>query len=296
MISFRHVAEAWIASKHHGSGSIGRISFWVEQFSDTPIGEITEEQVDNAVLALIRRGKLYGGIGPKAGLPTGTPLSGSTINRFISTLAGIFKFARAIRVLPRSHTPPTRGIEKAPEPVDPDKYFRPEDVDKLIKIARVLDRNWKRLPALIIMGFHTGLRIGNLKQLRWRDIDFEMRTATVKVTKNGHPHVSPLTDDCITELRKLRRGSDNELVFRSDRNPSAPFCHDRLLKKVCDEANLSGSTFHYLRHGCGSALANKGISQAQIMAVMGHRTLAASARYMHNNVNDRRQIVEQVFS
>jgi hypothetical protein len=35
--------------------------------------------------------------------------------------------------------PPTRGFEKAPEPVDPDKYFRPEEVERLLAVARVGD-------------------------------------------------------------------------------------------------------------------------------------------------------------
>ena len=78
----------------------------------------------------------------------------------------------------RSHTPPTRGIEKAPELVDPDKY-RPEEVDDLIKVARVVDQKWRKMSALIILGFHTGLRVGNLLSLKWQDIDLEARTASV---------------------------------------------------------------------------------------------------------------------
>ena len=107
--------------------------------------EITEHDVDKALEALVARGKLKPGINGKPAKPTGEPLAGSTINRFISTLAGIFKYARRVRALPRSHTPPTRGIEKAPEPVDPDKYFRPEEVDDLVKVARVVDQKWRKM-------------------------------------------------------------------------------------------------------------------------------------------------------
>jgi integrase len=204
------------------------------------------------------------------------------VNRFISTLAGIFKYARRVRALPRSHTPPTRGIEKAPEPVDPDKYFRPEEVDDLIKIARVVDQKWRKMPALIILGFHTGLRVGNLLNLKWQDIDLEARTASVAVTKNGRPHIAPLTDRCMEELSRLRSND-------------GPFNYRTLWGKVCKEAGYEGRTFHWLRHGCGSALATAGVSQAQIMQVMGHRTLVASARYMHSNVNDRQAVVGRVF-
>ena len=295
MTTFREVTEAWIASKEHCAGSLGRIQFWVDQFGYLPITEVGEDDVDRALEALVARGKLKPGRNGQPATPTGEPLAGSTVNRFISTLAGIFKYARRVRALPRSHTPPTRGIEKAPEPVDPDKYFRPEEVDDLIKVARVVDQKWRKMSALIILGFHTGLRAGNLLNLKWQDIDLEARTASVAVTKNGRPHIAPLTDRCMEELCRLRRGHPNELLFASYRN-DGPFNYRSLWGKVCKEAGYEGRTFHWLRHGCGSALATAGISQAQIMQVMGHLTLVASARYMHSNVNDRQAVVGRVFN
>ena len=294
MTTFQDVSEAWIVSREHCTGSLGRIQFWVDQFGSTPITDITEDDVDRALEALVARGKVKPGRNGQPATPTGEPLAGSTVNRFISTLAGIFKYARRVRALPRSHTPPTRGIEKAPEPVDPDKYFRPEEVENLIKVARVLDQKWRKLPALIVLGFHTGLRVGNLLDLKWHDIDLEARTATVAVTKNGRPHIAPLTDRCLEELLRLRKGQPDERVFKSYLNDK-PFNYRTLWGKVCKEAGYEGRTFHWLRHGCGSALASAGVAQAQIMQVMGHRTLVASARYMHSNVNDRQAVVGRVF-
>ena len=294
MTTFQDVSEAWIVSREHCTGSLGRIQFWVDQFGSTPITDITEDDVDRALEALVARGKVKPGRNGQPATPTGEPLAGSTVNRFISTLAGIFKYARRVRALPRSHTPPTRGIEKAPEPVDPDKYFRPEEVENLLKVARVLDQKWRKLPALIVLGFHTGLRVGNLLDLKWRDIDLEARTATVAVTKNGRPHIAPLTDRCLEELLRLRKGQPDERVFKSYLNDK-PFNYRTLWGKVCKEAGYEGRTFHWLRHGCGSALASAGVAQAQIMQVMGHRTLVASARYMHSNVNDRQAVVGRVF-
>ena len=294
MTTFQDVSEAWIVSREHCTGSLGRIQFWVDQFGSTPITDITEDDVDRALEALVARGKVKPGRNGQPATPTGEPLAGSTVNRFISTLAGIFKYARRVRALPRSHTPPTRGIEKAPEPVNPDKYFRPEEVENLLKVARVLDQKWRKLPALIVLGFHTGLRVGNLVDLKWRDIDLEARTATVAVTKNGRPHIAPLTDRCLEELLRLRKGQPDERVFKSYLNDK-PFNYRTLWGKVCKEAGYEGRTFHWLRHGCGSALASAGVAQAQIMQVMGHRTLVASARYMHSNVNDRQAVVGRVF-
>ena len=113
------------------------------------------------------------------------------MNRFISTLSGLFRYARRIRALTRSHIPPTRGIAKTPEPTDPNKYFRPEQVDKLVKITRVVDRRWRKLPALILLGFHTEMRVGNLLEMKSRDVDLDAGKLAVAINKNSRPNVAP---------------------------------------------------------------------------------------------------------
>ena len=113
---------------------------------------------------------------------------------------------------------------------------------------------------MILIGFHTGMRIGNIQQLTWSDINFDDGTASVSITKNGTPHISVLTERCIAELKKLPIGRGDELIFRSDRG-NYPFHYQKLWRKTCREAGFEGRTFHWLRHGCGSHLARAGASK-----------------------------------
>ena len=55
MTTFREVTEAWIASKEHCAGSLGRIQFWVDQFGHIPITEVDEDDVDRALEALAKK-------------------------------------------------------------------------------------------------------------------------------------------------------------------------------------------------------------------------------------------------
>jgi integrase len=145
--------------------------------------------------------------------------------------------------------------------------------------------------ALITLAFHTGLRLSNLLELDWQAVDLQAGTVTVQRTKNGRPHVAVLTEQAQQELKNLpgRQG----LIFPN--RYGRPYNPRRLWARVCKEAGLPGRNFHQLRHACGSALAAAGVGQAQIMAVMGHRTLTASARYMHFSVDDKQRVVTQVF-
>jgi integrase len=126
--------------------------------------------VDAAVVRLTERGRLKP-LKHGQTRPAGKPLTGSTVNRYIAQLASVYKYARRLRLLPRAHVPPTRGFERAPEHPDPEKYLTPEQNERLIAVARIADRRWRKLPALIELRATTGLRIGNALALRWSDVD-----------------------------------------------------------------------------------------------------------------------------
>ena len=293
MPTLNDTIEAFIASRDFDRATLARLAFWSDSLGDYELTDITPDLVDTALVQLAERGRLLPRRGAET-VPVGAPLAGSTINRYVSQLQSIFKYARRLRLLPRTHVPPTKGLERAPEPPDPNRYLRPEEVERLMAVARVLDQRWGKLPALILVAFHTGLRLGNLMGLRWSDVDLRARTVTVTKTKNGQPMVSALSSRAAAALAKLPGQDPEALVFAGRRG--RPFHFRKLWTQVCDEARLPGRNFHQLRHGCGSALASAGVGQAQIMAIMGHKTLSASARYMHQNHHDKLSVVDRVFS
>lgn len=290
-MEFKRLADAFVASRNWDSATLTRLAFWVEAFGSADALDIGVDEVDAAIVRLAERGRMFGG--KRATERSGQPLKGSTINRYASTLAGVYKFARRARLLPRNHVAPTRGIEKLPEPIDPDRYLRLEEAERILACARVVDRKWKRLPALIVLALHTGLRKGNLQKLRWEQVDLAERRVVLGRTKNGEPIGCALTERCVDELSKLTGREPQSLVFGN--RTGKPYHFARVWERSCTIAGLPGRNFHQLRHGCGSALALAGVSQAQIMAVMGHKTLTASRRYMHLNTDDQREVVDKVF-
>ncbi len=290
MPTLNTVIDGFVAARDYDQATLSRLAFWGDQLGHIELAEITEDQVDAALVALANRGRLRAGRNMKT-QPTGSPLAGSTLNRYVGQLAQVFKYARRLRLLPRTHVPPTKGVEKAPENTHHDRYFTPEEVDRLVRVARVVDSKWCRMPALIILAYTTGLRKANLLSLRWADLDLMRGEVSVALTKNGDPMVQALAPQALQELSMLPRS--HELVFPGVNG--APFDIRRLWPRVMAEANLQGRTFHSLRHSCGHALAKSGQSQAMIMRYMGHRSLSASARYMHVGIEDKRQVAEKVF-
>lgn len=290
--TLKTLIEGYLAACERPCDVPGRLSFWLEELGDISITDISAEAVDAAMVRLAERGKVQPRRG-KEPMATGKPLSGTTLTRYVSQLAGLFKYARKQRLVSRTWTPPTRNMDlPGPAPIK-SNYFTAEDIERLVKVARMLDNRWRRMPALIRVAYCTGLRAGNLKELRWEHVDLEAGLVRVEHTKNGHPIVSVLSAAAKAELASLPGRKPGELVFGN--KSGQPFHWRKLWLKVINEAGFKEVTFHTLRHSCGSALASAGVGQAAIMETLNHRTLHASRRYMHLNTSARADIVNRVF-
>ena len=69
------------------------------------------------------------------------------------------------------------------------------------------------MPALIIVAYHTGLRVGSILRTRRRDLDLEAGTLMVGRTKNGDPLTAGLSSAAIAELKRLPRVGPDEFIF-----------------------------------------------------------------------------------
>jgi integrase len=298
-VNFDVLCDGYIAKmaiKKDGSENLrikevqNRLFFWSGQFGSTPIDQITADMVDDALIALTNRGKMQP-IRNKVSVGLSQSLSAATIARYFSELAGCFKYAKKQKMVSRTWVPPTRGAD-LPEQDDPDtRYFDGGQVANLVKIARMLDIHWGRMTALIEVAFCTGLRSGNLKDLDWSQVDLANGVVTVARTKNGDPIMAPLSSSAKAELEKIP--GKQGLVFAGKQGKA--YHWRKLWDKITAEAGFAGYNFHLLRHSCGSAMAKAGVSQANIMSIMGHRSLQASRRYMHLNVAGKQDVVARVF-
>jgi integrase len=59
----------------------------------------------------------------------------------------------------------------------------------------------------------TGMRIGEITQLKWIDIDFKRKTVNVTPEKHSNPRVLPISDKLIAMINKLPR-SHKENIFQ----------------------------------------------------------------------------------
>jgi integrase len=158
--------------------------------------------------------------------------------------------------------------------------------------------------AIITVAAFTGLRLGELRALRWRDVDFTGATVHVrrnrpvgyreKTPKSDKTRSLPLLDQAARPLDALSRrelfAGQNDLVFTvsgaalDDGSIRDGFYAaleavgiERWRRGVEDDPII----FHDLRHTFGTTMARLGADVVSIQAWMGHADIATTQRYMH---------------
>lgn len=167
------------------------------------------------------------------------------------------------------------------------EYLLESEVEALIKAVRQRGRNGPRNAAMVLLAYRHGLRVSELIQLRWEQLDLKQGTIHVRRRKSGQASSHPLTG---RELRVLRQhkltasnngGLYDRYVFLSERG--APMtCHGfrKILSRAMEAADLEIKVHpHMLRHGTGYYLAAKGEDTRAIQHYLGHTNIKHTATY-----------------
>jgi integrase len=126
----------------------------------------------------------------------------------------------------------------------------------------------------------TGFRRGEVLSLKWSEIDFARRTATLGDTKTGRS-VRPLSRAACDLLRGLSR--TGELVFPASRGDGRMTGFPKFWARMARLRALPADvTPHVLRHSFASLAADLGYSEPTIAALVGHAGRSITSRYVHS--------------
>lgn len=167
------------------------------------------------------------------------------------------------------------------------EHLTEAEVGKLIKAAGS-NRYGNRDATMILIAFKHGLRVSELVNMQWTDVHFESQQLEVRRLKGSISGKHPLEGDELRALRKLRRESEGQYVFMSERGaPITAAAFRKMLTRIADDAGLASLRIHphMLRHACGSALANNGTDTLTLQAYMGHARVQSTVGYCALNAS-----------
>ncbi len=155
-----------------------------------------------------------------------------------------------------------------------------EDVNRLLSVLDVpQDR------AMILLLLRTGMRIGELLNLKERDIDMEGRKITLWVSeKNQVGRVVHFSDDAAEALKVWmeQRDPDRKFLFYAQGKHSMGYAGARMrFKAYLGKAGLAHRDYslHRLRHSFATGLLNAGMRLEHLQPLLGHSNVEVTRRY-----------------
>ena len=215
--------------------------------------------------------------------------------RTLSTVRSLFRHAVREGTLPSS---PAAVIRTPKTPQHLPRHLRPAEVEAVLSAAAesagplaLRDR------ALLELLYASGLRVGELVSLDWRDLDLAARVLRV-MGKGGKERMVPFGVPAADALRAWLaawEGVRGEAALRDDAMPiflnaRGGRLTDRSVRRVLDSAVegaalASGVHPHTLRHSFATHLLEAGADLRAIQELLGHSSLSTTQKYTHVEVD-----------
>lgn len=264
----------WVKNNHQSSeNTLWRLNTVLRHFGKKKLDTITIMEVEK-----YKRKRLDAGLSPV------------TINKEIKLLKMILKMAHEAGVIMSNPLQRIRFLR------EPDHRQRVLSSDEEARLLRACPDGYSNaltsLRQAIVIALTTGMRQGEIYGLTWEQIDRERNVIIVeksirsRTTKTGRTRTIPLSAPLARLLDSIPRR-------KSPRVLNGTFFHE-LWSRALTRAEIKDLRFHDLRHTAATRLADVGVDVFTIQAILGHSSLAMTARYTHATSEGTRLAAEKL--
>lgn len=203
--------------------------------------------------------------------------SGNAANKDRKNLAAAWAWGSKYLGMPKDN--PFADVDKFPE-VEHPRYMPPEsDFWKIYDEAQGEDKT------LLLTYLHTGGRKMEILKLKWDDIDLDNKTVRLWTRKRQDGSLQfdliPLTAQLAEALADHAKSKRGEYVFcHEDGKPFTDRGH--FIPRLCEKAGVPRFNYHGIRHLTASILAKAGFDMPTIQALLRHKNVMTTTRYVHN--------------
>ena len=207
-------------------------------------------------------------------------------NHILEVVRSMFNWGKVAGLVPPNYPNPTRGIKWFPERKRR-RYITTVEMPEFIRALEGEDNEYARhgLWLLLLLG----LRSIELLKAKWTDIDWDIGTLFVGLTKNGEPLLAPLSDAAIARLKMIPRIANNPYIICGHKRGRSLTGLGEPLRRVLARAGLQNIRVHDIRRTVGSWLAQSGVSLHLIGDVLNHRDLRTTLGYAYFQTQQRRE-------
>lgn len=258
-----------------------QIDWWIERLGNYSLADITP-----AAIAKCRDELLVTPIGKKRKKPRAP----ATVVRYLAGLSQAFNVAvNEWQWMPES---PMTKVSKPKVNNERLRHLSADELSRLLEAAKLSANGY--LHTILVLALSTGMRHGEIMELRWLDVLFEdddqIGLILLQKTKNGDRRGIPLVRNAVDALKVMRtahakmnngRIDNAALLFPSDEKPTQPVDIRKSWETTLNRAKVTDFHFHDLRHTAASYLAMEGATAPEIAEILGHKSLQMVKRYSH---------------
>ena len=240
--------------------------------NDTPLTDITPRLIEEY------KNRLFA-----------SELAPGSVNRHLVTLKKAFNLAT--REWEWCQKNPVLSVSMEREPMGRDRWLIVEEEDRLVGACA----EWLR--GVVVFALGTGMRMGEILALTWRDVDQSRKIVTVCKSKNGERRALPLnqTVQNVMKERAKVRSLQTDIVFPSQAHTTLEGSHlRRAFRRALKKARIHDFRFHDLRHTFATRLIQLGADLYKVQRLLGHKSPMMTQRYAHHYPESMRESVEML--
>lgn len=150
---------------------------------------------------------------------------------------------------------------------------------------------------ILLTAYLTGMRRGEIRNLKWKDVNLEKGFISVTDTKNYEDRVIPISPYLAETLKEIKKNNDNEYVFTTPigDNYKSSSSWKRAWNSALKDSNIPHCRFHDLRHTfISNLIVNEKEDFATVMALSGHKDIQMLKRYSHTHEDSKKTAINKL--
>lgn len=208
-------------------------------------------------------------------------VSPATVNRALACLKCMFN--KAIE-WSKAEVNPVKKVKLFKENNIRVRYLEKEEIKRLIDNASA------HLKPILIVALNTGLRKGEILNLKWTDLDFKNNIIYIRESKSGERREVPMNMLVRRTLIAVRKHPDSPYVFCNANGENYANVRKSFFT-ACKKSSIINFRFHDLRHTFASHLVMGGVDLNTVRELLGHKSLEMTLRYSHLSPDHKQRAV-----